>query len=987
LHYTASDVEEIFLMIGKTISHYKIIEKIGQGGMGIVVLAHDTLLDRKVAIKFLPDSLSQDETARKRFVREARSAAAIDHPFICAIHEVGEAEGKGFIVMEYLEGQTLRDRLAQGLIPLKQAMQWAVEIAEALAEAHEKGIIHRDIKPANIMLKRTGHVKVMDFGLAKQMSLSPQLGNQEETLTGGLTQEGATMGTLPYMSPEQVQGKTVDRRSDLFSFGIVIYEMLTGVNPFKKASGFDTADAILKEVPAPISKYRDDLPPPLVALISKLLAKNPEDRCQQAREVADNLQRMIDETFGQQIAITRAAFANVRKALKKPVFIIPLIILLAAAAYFSVQGVKTYQKGKWARGAAPKEIERLIEQDRPIAAASLLKEAERYAPESRELDRLKIALPGSNVTIQTAPPGADIYVRDYPDTVDKDPSHWMLGRSPFTSQWFPYGHHRFWVNKEGFEPIEVSAYFIGGSPIQFRLHSRGAIPEGMVWVSGVATPATAAEFWIDKYEVTNRQFKAFVDAGGYQKREYWKQPFIKDGQNLSWEQAMGMFRDRVGRLGPATWELGNYPEGKTDFPVGGVSWYEAAAYAEFAGKSLPTVFHWRRAAGIGGSSIILRFSNFSGKGAQVGAYRGLGAFGTYDMAGNVKEWCWNEADSRRYILGGAWNEPDYQFHAPDARQPFDREETFGFRCVKYTEPPPKALTEPVRFSALIVDRSLDKPPDEKVYRAYLNLHSYDKTDLKAKVESVDETSSQYWKKERITFQAAYGSERVIADLYLPKNAAQPYQVIQYISGSEIWTSKKPSAISLRLIEDFLLRSGRAVMVTHYKYTLERGPAPNTSGRPDLYREIMLQWSKDLGRAIDYLETRPDIDIGKLAYMGFSLGALAGPHLIAVEPRIKAAVLAAGGASGRAPAEVDSWNYASRIKIPVLMVNGKSDFRFPLETSQLPLFRLLGTQEKDKKHLTYKGGHDIFDFGRVEVFKDMLDWLDRYLGPVKMKSTR
>jgi serine/threonine protein kinase len=164
-------------MIGKGVSHYKIVEKIGQGGMGVVYLAHDALLDRKVAVKFLPDSLKQDETARKRFVREARSAAALDHPFICAIHEVGEAEGKSFIVMEYLEGQTHRDRLQQGAVPLKQAMQWAVEIAEALAEAHEKGIIHRDLKPANIMLLRTGHAKVMDFGLAKNVSILPQLGS------------------------------------------------------------------------------------------------------------------------------------------------------------------------------------------------------------------------------------------------------------------------------------------------------------------------------------------------------------------------------------------------------------------------------------------------------------------------------------------------------------------------------------------------------------------------------------------------------------------------------------------------------------------------------------------------------------------------------------------------------------------------------------------------------------------------------------------
>jgi len=233
--------------IGQTISHYRILEKIGVGGMGEVFLAYDASLDRKVAIKFLPETLDQDETAHKRFMREARSAAALNHPYICSIHEVGEVEGKSFIVMEYLEGLTLKDRLEKGRVSLKEAMQWAEEIGEALSVAHEKHIIHRDLKPSNIMLSRTGHVIVMDFGLAKQVSYLPELGSQEETLTA-LTGEGTTVGTIPYMSPEQVQGKTLDHRSDLFSFGIVVYEILSGINPFLRHSRLYTAEAILREI-------------------------------------------------------------------------------------------------------------------------------------------------------------------------------------------------------------------------------------------------------------------------------------------------------------------------------------------------------------------------------------------------------------------------------------------------------------------------------------------------------------------------------------------------------------------------------------------------------------------------------------------------------------------------------------------------------------------------------------------------------------------
>ena len=175
------------------------------------------------------------------------------------------------------------------------------------------------------------------------------------------------------------------------------------------------------------------------------------------------------------------------------------------------------------------------------------------------------------------------------------------------------------------------------------------------------------------------------------------------------------------------------------------------------------------------------------------------------------------------------------------------------------------------------------------------------------------------------------------------------------------------------------------MVPHYRFTLERGPGPDTSGRPDLAREIELQWSKDFGRSIDYLETRPEIDIGKLVYLGFSFGAWLGPRLIAVEPRVKAAVLLEGGAGPKGQDEVDPWNFASRVRVPILMLNGKSDFLFPVETSQRPLLRMLGTPDKDKELKLYEGGHDIF--GRSEVIGYMLNWLDRYLGPVEMHTSR
>jgi len=245
-------------VIGKTISHYRVEKLLGAGGMGEVWLAEDESLNRKVALKFLPEALQDDAAARKRFAREARSAAAIDHPYVCKIFEVGEFEGRAFIAMEFVDGEDMRETLDRRPLPVHRSLEVAVEIAEALEAAHEKGIVHRDLKPANIMLTRTGHVKVMDFGLARQV-LS-EVPGQDLTAGVSTTAPGIVPGTLAYMSPEQVRGLPVDTRSDIFSFGIVLYEMLTGIDPLKKSTPMDTANAVLNEIPPPLARYARDAP-------------------------------------------------------------------------------------------------------------------------------------------------------------------------------------------------------------------------------------------------------------------------------------------------------------------------------------------------------------------------------------------------------------------------------------------------------------------------------------------------------------------------------------------------------------------------------------------------------------------------------------------------------------------------------------------------------------------------------------------------------
>jgi len=267
-------------MIGQIISHYKITEKLGEGGMGVVYKAHDARLDRTVALKFLPSHIYVGDVERERFLQEARAAAALNHPNACTIHDIGEHDSLPFIVMEYVDGETLRHKIRQELPSLKDVVEYAVQIAEALKAAHEKEIVHRDIKSENIMITPRGQIKVMDFGLAK--------------LKGSvkLTKTSSTIGTLAYMAPEQIQGQEVDARSDIFTFGVVLFEMVTGQMPF--GGEYDSAMmyAILNEEPQSPVAIRPDIPEKLSDVISKALEKDPDLRYQVVKGMLADLKRL-----------------------------------------------------------------------------------------------------------------------------------------------------------------------------------------------------------------------------------------------------------------------------------------------------------------------------------------------------------------------------------------------------------------------------------------------------------------------------------------------------------------------------------------------------------------------------------------------------------------------------------------------------------------------------------------------------------------------
>lgn len=979
------------LSAGDRLGPYEILSPIGAGGMGEVYRARDTRLDRVVAVKVLPQHLAKDPGTLSRFEREAKAIAALSHPNILEIHDFGKDREITYAVMEYLEGETLRAAIGRGLSG-GRTLEIAIAICEGLAAAHSRGVIHRDLKPDNIFLTSDSRVKILDFGLARY---EPEVPSHKVTSapTGAmLTEAGMVMGTVPYMSPQQLRGEKLDARTDIFSFGCVLYEMLSGKPAFSGKSSADVITAVLSREPA-TEPSNALTPPALSSVVRRCLEKEPDRRFQTAAELNLELIRIRNEMTQPQMSFG----AHLAKQVRRPAIFVSAVVVLLLVAFGVYRVIHQNAEEEWARKEAIPQITRLIDAESFYAAFDLGLKAEKIIPDEPLLKELWPKM-SRTVTVKTTPPDAAVSIKDYraPDSPWKP-----LGRSPLVNIRIPVGLLRWSIEKEGFETLERADRFpqfaspTTAATLDFILDKRESLPAGMVRVPGAdfaleipgldhLPPVKLDDYFIDQYEVTNKQFREFVRAGGYTKRDYWKQSFFDNGKELTWEQAMEKFLDSTGQPGPATWEVGDYHAGQDDLPVTGVSWYEAAAYAEFAGKSLPTIYHWSRAAGTWDSAYVVPVSNFGGTGLiKVGSTHALHRYGTFDMAGNVKEWCWNTSGEKRYILGGGWNEPTYMFNDPDAQPPLARTHTYGFRCVKYLKDVSKEAAAPVEWVGR--DYRNEKPVSNEVFQIYKSQYSYDKTPLNAKVEMTD-NSAENWTREKITLDAAYGNERLIANLFLPKHATPPYQTVVYFPGSAVIYMRSSEELlrdarNMARI-DFLLQSGRAVLYPIYKGTFERGDALNSDipAATSLYRDHVIDWSKDLGRSIDYLETRKDIDSSKLAYYGASWGAAMGMILPALEPRLKVNVLLVGGFYlQKTLPEVDQINFISRVRIPTLMLNGRYDFFLPMDTAQIPAFNLFGVPEKDKRQVFYNTGHDI---PRTELIREVLAWLDRYLGPVK-----
>jgi dienelactone hydrolase len=796
-------------------------------------------------------------------------------------------------------------------------------------------------------------------------------------------------------------GEVVFEDNDVFGDGVNIASRLQALAPI---GGIWVSDSVhkniankkgitskfvreetLKNVKAPVQVYEVD--------IESFIADDPDDTLTEIEPAKVVPQKRIivpgkETSRGDQVARKGEKSKKTTFDFRKPKIIIwgTTILVLALAIFLFVPQLRNKQR---ARNELIPQIQQLSEETfiPSTKAFDLAKEAEKYIPKDSALIRLWPKIAGL-ASLQTNPAGAKVSWKDYNDVKGE----WkLIGKTPFKDVWVPRGLQRIKIEKSGFETIYSSVLNLPRQA-NLKLDSIDKLPYNMVKVPGSGTRMFIVgleqyagkyvnDFLMDRYEVTNKDFKRFVDAGGYENETYWDYPIFSEGKEIPFHKAIELFHDKTGKLGPASWEVGVYPDGKENHPVTGISWYEAVAYAKFAGKKLPTVYHWSLVADTYNSYGIIRKSNFNGIGTvPVGSLDGISFWGVYDIAGNAREWCFNETGKKgqRFILGGGWNDAIYAYNDAGAQSALDRSLSNGFRCMKELsgDTSYNVLSATLNFSYR--DYITEKPVNDETFNVFLRQYAYDPSPLNSNVSLF--ADSVLCKVEKIDIDAAYNNERLTAYLYLPKNVSPPYQTLVFFTGTNAIHFKKFDYTSDMIRFDFILKSGRAVLYPIFKGTYERSDEFRSDLQEEsvFYKEHVISWVKDISRSVDYLNTRKDLVPDKLGYYGFSWGAEMAPIVCAVEKRFKAAVLMGGGLMmTKTFPEVDPFNFLPRVKTPVLMLNGENDSFFPLGTSQKPMFNLLGTVEK--KMIVYEGGHYV---PKSELMKESLFWFDKYLGAVK-----
>mgnify|MGYP001183922927 FL=1 len=488
-------------------------------------------------------------------------------------------------------------------------------------------------------------------------------------------------------------------------------------------------------------------------------------------------------------------------------------------------------------------------------------------------------------------------------------------------------------------------------------------------------------YLISKLEVTNIEFLEFVQDGGYENPIYWEAA-INDNPKFM-ENEIKKFVGKFGKPGPSNWSYGMYPDGQENFPVTGISWFEAMAYANYRNLSLPNVYQWATAATLSSSSSFMYNSNFSqNQLINVGSQDNSNFNGLYDIAGNVREWIVNslsDDSSIKGILGGSFNDEPYYFNDYFGQNSMDRSLGNGLRLVKNLESEFKTdITANDQYYVKVRDFLNEKNVSDDVFEIFKSQYDYDISELNKEEKTLDYSFSSF-AVDQFYIDAAYNNERLPGYVFYDKNIKKPYKPIIFFPGSgSINTDSFENGIENRMKQfSYLLSEGYALIHPIYKSTFERRDNIKSDypDETDEYKNAVIRWGKDYKRAIDYIQSRDDMDINSLSYYGISWGGSIANILLAIDDRVKNSVLYVAGIEFQTcKKEVDKFYYTSRIKIPVLMLNGKFDHFFPLETSQIPMFKLLGTPEKDKKHYVYETGHYV---PRDELIKLHLEWLAKY----------
>ena len=739
---------------------YRVISRIAEGGMATVFLADDVKHGRRVAIKVLHEALAHT-IGIQRFLREIDVVARLQHPHLLTLIDSGTVGGFPYYVMPFVESQSLRQTIAErGQLSLNDAVAIAREIADGLAYAHSHGVVHRDIKPSNVLMS-DGHAIIADFGIATAV---------RNSAVSRITVTGSSLGSPTYMSPEQAAGEAdIDERSDIYSVACVLYEMLTGQAPIDNVSMQAMVTRKLTGGYTPLRELRPDLPVSIETAVHRALTPDRVERFTTMEEFSRAIALAIPTTP----ALSRRARWTAAAA---------LFVVVGAGTAF----VQHQRKVVWASQKVG-EITRLVRAGKFHDAFQLTQPVLPIIPNDSTLKELR-PLFTDFLKVATQPPGATVSIRRLGQ---RDSAWTTVGRTPLDSLPMPKPitemGYEMRLEHAGYEPVTVHAMlfslgFPGVGPDTITLDPVGQPTAGMARIHGGLLIATdgkrvrAGDFHIGRFEVTNREYMRFVAAGGYGKREYWTEPMVRGGKPVSWDDGVATLVDQTGQPGPSTWSAGTFPTGEADFPVGGLSYYEAAAYARFAGMQLPTAEHWRVAAFRNNREALFMYApsaNMNGKGPRAVGQGIPNVYGLYDVGGNVREWCVNPIGLGHLTRGGMWSDDIYHMGHMIGSEDFDRAPGNGLRLAKLTDTD-STLS---RFTGRI-ERSAPRdfnavvPASKAEYEGYRHIYDYDAHPLETKLEAEGETETIRWQK--VSFTAAYDGPRMAAYLLIPRHVSPPY---------------------------------------------------------------------------------------------------------------------------------------------------------------------------------------------------------------------